>query len=100
MESEILTEEVEESKDAAKKAENELNTLLEDFRRTFETPNGRRVYKHLLEHCHVFSTTFTGNSKTFFLEGERAVGLYLLAMREMANVESLDQIKNIAREGK
>lgn len=100
MDSELFPEETRESKDREKQAEQDRKNLLEDFKRTFETANGKRVYKHLLERCHVFDTTFTGNSKTFFLEGERNIGLHLLAMREMANVEALDQIKNIAKEGK
>jgi hypothetical protein len=98
MESEIFKEEVQAQKDSEKKAENEFKTLLEDFKRTFETVNGKRVYKHLLERCHVFSTTFTGNSKTFFLEGERNIGLYLLSMREMATVESLEKLKEAIKE--
>lgn len=32
----------------------------------------------LLERCHMFQTTFTGNSQSYFQEGERNVGLQVL----------------------
>ena|SRR6056297_55139 len=39
---------------------------------------GRLVAWTILDHCHVFSTTFTGNASSTFLEGERSVGLKVL----------------------
>jgi hypothetical protein len=38
-------------------------------------------------------STFTGNSQTFFLEGERNVGLYLLRMRGLADTAGLENLK-------
>lgn len=49
-----------------------------DLREVMGTPAGRRVVWRLLERCRLFSTSFTGNSETFFREGERSVGLWLL----------------------
>jgi hypothetical protein len=93
MDSIIFPEEVQANKEQEAKNDLASRQLIEDFKKTFTTPWGQRIYKHLLARCHVFSTTFTGNSKTFFLEGERNIGLYLLAMREMASIEGLDNLK-------
>ena len=93
MESEILKDEVREAKDANKRAELEHRQLLNDVKETFGTPYGKRVFSHIMEKTHVFHTTFTGNSQTFFREGERNIGLYLLGLREMASLEGLDKLK-------
>jgi len=69
--------------------------LKADFKEVFSNVSGKRVYKHLLERCHIFRTTFTGNSRSYFLEGERNIGLYLLAMMNWANEEGLEIIKEI-----
>ena len=80
------------------KNDDEERQLKNDFKRTFSSQHGMRVYKHILERCHVFNTTFTGNSKTFFLEGERNIGLYILAMLNLANYEGLEIIKDFDNE--
>ena len=72
--------------------------LREDFKRTFNSQHGKRVYKHILERCHIFNTTFTGGSKTFFLEGERNVGLYLLGMMNLADNAGIEVLKEIDNE--
>lgn len=41
-------------------------------------PAGRLVVWSMLEKCHLFESTFTGNSGSNFMEGERNVGLRLL----------------------
>jgi hypothetical protein len=40
---------------------------------------GRRFIGRLLQNCHLNETSFTGTSATFFCEGERKVGLQVLA---------------------
>ena len=40
---------------------------------------GRRFVWRLLQSCHLYETSFTGTSATFFREGERNVGLQVLA---------------------
>jgi len=72
--------------------------LLEDYKRTFNSPHGIRTFKDLLNRCHIFQTTFTGTSKTFFLEGERSIGLYLLNMMNILNEKSFEVIKEIDNE--
>lgn len=68
--------------------------LLEDYKRTFNSPHGMRVYKDIINRCGIFQTTFTGTSKTFFLEGERSIGLYLLNMMGLLNIQGLEIIKD------
>jgi hypothetical protein len=34
--------------------------------------------RELLDHCGVARSSFTGSSETFFREGQRAVGLYVM----------------------
>lgn len=50
----------------------------EDFIWLMRDVRGRRFLWRTLSECHVFKTSFTGNSQTFFNEGERNVGLRLL----------------------
>lgn len=52
---------------------------VEDMRWLMQDKRGRRVAWRLLERTGVFRSSFTGNSETFFREGERNVGLYLSA---------------------
>jgi hypothetical protein len=40
---------------------------------------GRRVMQRLLDKAGIYRSSFTGNSETFFREGERNVGLYWVA---------------------
>lgn len=51
----------------------------EDLRRVMSTASGRRFVWGQLERAGVFRSSFTGNSETFFREGQRNIGLMLLA---------------------
>lgn len=44
-------------------------------------PAGRLILWSILEKCHLFETTYTGNAASNFLEGERSVGLKILQER-------------------
>lgn len=57
--------------DREKKSENERKQELEDIKFIISTPAGMRFFKRMMLKGHMFSTTFTGNSHTFFLEGHR-----------------------------
>lgn len=52
---------------------------LEDTRLILSTKEGRRFFWRWISRCHVFETSFTGNNTTFFKEGERNVGIQMLA---------------------
>lgn len=66
-----------------KKQESKANYLrrreLDDLFTVLSSAQGRRVIWRYLEFCGVFKTSFTGNSETFYREGQRNVGLKLLA---------------------
>jgi hypothetical protein len=51
---------------------------LNDVRSVLGTIQGRRLLWKYLELCGVYKTSFTGSSETFFLEGQRNVGLKIL----------------------
>lgn len=49
----------------------------DDLKWILSDPKGRRFIWKYLSFCGVFRTSFTGNSQTFFKEGERNIGLRL-----------------------
>lgn len=51
----------------------------DDFKWLMGSKRGRRIVWRLLERTGVFRSSFTGNSETFFREGQRNVGLMLMA---------------------
>ena len=59
-------------------SEKERDDLLKAFGNVFDTEDGKKVLWWLLTLTHPYQTSFTGNSMTYFKEGERQVGLKLL----------------------
>lgn len=53
-----------------------------DLKHIMSHVRGRRFIYDLLEQTHQYSTSFTGNSQTFFKEGERNIGIKLMARIE------------------
>ncbi len=81
----------EKSKDEDKRKLIEEKELAKKYKRIFlETKEGREVLHDLFSRCHVFQSTMTGNSWTYFREGERNVGLQLLEMLNISRYEQLD----------
>jgi len=54
------------------------NREADDFKKLIEMPEFRRFVWRYVSFCGVFDSCFTGNSQTFFNEGQRNVGLKLL----------------------
>lgn len=50
-----------------------------DMRSLLATIEGRRFLWRLMEKCGVYRESFTGSSETFFLEGKRSIGLFVIA---------------------
>lgn len=67
---------------------------LKDLNEILALESGKRFIWRYLEKCGVFSSSFTGNSETFFREGERNIGLQLLAEVTKANAQSLIDMMN------
>lgn len=63
---------------AQRKQDRDAEKLDAALRWLFDDEKGRRIAWWLLEETHVFRTSMTGNSQTFFLEGERNIGLKVL----------------------
>lgn len=68
----------------AKEQSDERNKLSFDQERAdlqwlMGSKRGRRIMWRLLERTGVWRSSFTGNSETFFREGQRNVGLWLMA---------------------
>jgi hypothetical protein len=55
------------------------DALVRDYEMTFSTPHGQRVMLDILMRGHLYETTFTGNSRGMFLEGQRDMALYILS---------------------
>jgi len=56
----------------------EADELARDLALLLELPAGRNVLFWLLSQCGIYQTCFTGNSTTFFAEGQRSIGLRLV----------------------
>ena len=67
------------------KRERELN----DLRAVLKTKQGRRVLRRILAQCRVLSSSFTGNSETYFNEGKRAVGIFIYQEIHEADIKAL-----------
>lgn len=52
---------------------------IEDLKWLMGHKQGRRFVTRLLEKAGVYRTSFTGNSETFFREGMRNIGLFVLS---------------------
>ena len=65
--------------ESAQKSKFTRDQELNDIRSLLNATEGRRFLWRLLTHCGVYKQSFTGNSETFFLEGQRSVGLWALA---------------------
>jgi hypothetical protein len=54
-------------------------TEVEDIKWLMAHKQGRRFVTRLLDKAGVYRTSFTGNSETFFREGQRNLGLFVLS---------------------
>jgi len=67
------------------KEELEYHVLLENVRALLKSRAGKDVIWNILTFCDLYGDLFTGNSQTFYLEGKRSVGLYVLQLLEDAD---------------
>jgi hypothetical protein len=68
--------------DKKKKAEAAIKKRRErdlgDIRKILGIPEGRRFVWRVLDEAKIFAGSFTGTSQTFFNEGRRDIGLFIL----------------------
>ena len=81
-----------------RKADRSETKRLAALRTVMGTKEGRRYVWWLLDQCGVFRTSFTGNSTTFFNEGQRNVGLILMGDVNAACPEQYLVMINEAKE--
>lgn len=56
----------------------ELDQDMKDLQALLKTEHGQRFLWRVIEQCKLFHSSFTGNSATFFNEGMRSIGLWLM----------------------
>jgi hypothetical protein len=66
-------------KEAGQKVKRGRELELGDFRGIMDSLSGRRFVYRYISKCGVFEQSFTGNNTTFFNEGQRSIGLSLMA---------------------
>lgn len=71
LQSEFLAEESQARKETLERVEQGIARAIEAIA---DTAQGREFLWWLFEICGVFTTSYTGNSDTYFNEGRRAVG--------------------------
>lgn len=71
------------------------------FRETLNSESGALVLYHILDQTGYFRISFTGNSHTFFNEGQRSVGHEIynqLVMADKEVFEKLDEVTKLIKE--
>lgn len=78
MKKEFNASDEQEVKRAKANDKNKRETELGDLRQLLSTKWGRRLVWRILDKTGQYRTSFTGNSTTFFNEGQRNIGLWLV----------------------
>ena len=87
-------------KSQKQKDKNIRDTELEDLRLLLSKQWGRRLVWRILEQSGMYRTSFTGNSTTFFNEGARNIGLWLVDEVLSADTDQyLSMIKENNKQG-
>lgn len=86
--------------DQAEKVKSARDQELEDIKAIIETPAGLRMFKKMMDAGRIFSTSFTGNSQTFFLEGHRNFAMkYFIDIIEVTPHKVVDLMKKTKEDG-
>ena len=79
---------IDQIKKTAKKEKLQEELEKKDMQDLLRTGFGRRIIWRYLSFCGVFKTSFTGDSQTFFNEGQRNVGLKIIDDINEANPQA------------
>lgn len=85
-------EDIEKEEAAGKTQEQIRQQELEDIRVMLRHKTGQRFFKRFFQEAGLFTSTFTGNSTGYFLEGQRNLGLKFFADVAEACPERIPQI--------
>lgn len=94
---ELFGEDIAAREESQRATKREQEMLLESFGDVFDTEAGKRVFWWLLSACHLYRSSFTGNSSTFFREGERNIGLKALGLMLEARPNGLQALVDFKR---
>lgn len=86
-------------RDREKKSKSERDQELEDIKDIISRPSGLRFFKRMMKMGQMFSTTFTGNSQTFFLEGHRNFALQYFGDICEACPEKIAELVKVQKDG-
>lgn len=67
-----------------------------DLRSVLNTAEGRRVLWRILSQAQVFTASYTGDQDTFFNEGKRNIGIWMLEELMQAKPEAFLQMQREA----
>lgn len=93
----LFGDEVQAAKKVARLSEDQQNRLTMAVRSLLGTEQGKEFLWWLLGQTHVFQSSFTGNSATYFLEGERNVGLKVYNQLMAADPRALQELIDYRR---
>ena len=74
------------------KEEKEYLVLVANMRELLKTKYGKEVLWHILSLTGVYATCFTGNTTTFFNEGQRSIGLQLMELMDDADISAYPRL--------
>lgn len=72
----------------------ERSREIEDVKKVISSAEGRRFLWRLMSESGVFRASYTGDSKTFFNEGKRDIGLLVLREVNTAKPSAFAQMQN------
>lgn len=98
MKNDFYEKEETERKSIEKKRKESRDQELADIKSIIETEHGLRFFRRLLAEGSVFSTTFRGNSQSFFLEGHRNLALKFLNDIQVAAPHRIEKLMVIKEE--
>ena len=75
-------------KQAKRKDKRNRDQILKDYREVLSIPAGRRLLYHILGMCGIYHVSFTGNSRHFFNDGMKQIGVWLLSEINDADEEA------------
>jgi len=79
-------------KKVEEKQERDEQRFDNDMKKILSMPEGRRMFHRFFRDCGIHTSSFTGNSTTFFKEGERNIGLIWLRHIMKAKPEAYTQM--------
>lgn len=66
-------------REAGKRAGSKREQIMNDLKTVLSSPSGKRYIWSLLEECGVYKSSMTGDAHTYFNEGQRNIGLKIIA---------------------